>query len=334
MSGLTLFFALLARFFGSGKAPFEFGVDRELLLRKAALGDDQLLLLRGESRLGFIKGTFFSDELLVARGDLRRLLGERFFTGGNLGGTGFDRGAAFFLLGRGRIRFVYQRTLRLDQLQTLLFQLFERGFELHFLAEMARFFFDQGTLARVKLRLFLRQIVTGFFCGSAVSIDLREGLLRSDDVGLDRLALRAEGFDFFDPRGGGGERGFGFGATALELRGRFLGGGDLLLPTLAFAVQLLKHGTRLFDFYFFFTEAFRFTADFKLKFFDLLPVGNDRFAFVGQALAFDGQRFLAFQQLDAVAAHDLHLLRQLVLPRAHLFELRLEDLGGVQDRVP
>ena len=56
-------------------------------------------------------------------------------------------------------------------------------------------------------------------------------------------------------------------------------------------------------------------------------------AVIGKGFSFGGEVFLAFEEFYAVAAHQLHLLGELVLPGGHLFELLLEDFSGVQDGV-
>ncbi len=104
-------------------------------------------------------------------------------------------------------------------------------------------------------------------------------------------------------------------------------------PALPFPIKFFECGTAGVDLGFLVPEAFVFFADFHVQSFDFLPIRDQPVAFIAEPFSFDGERFLPFEEFDPVAAHDFHLLCELVFPGRHLLELSFKNLRGIENGV-
>jgi hypothetical protein len=216
-------------------------------------------------------------------------------------GGGF--GAGFSLILQGAC--FYQGVLAGGELGDSGFKIVASGFD-------ARGFFDEAG--------------EGFLGSGYLSGKITAALFEITDfveASLGLLNLRLE-LLFFEARGLGAGDGF---------LGRGLGGDKLALPIVFVFLEAFKFGETGGDARRLRFQAFVVLIHFGVEFLHVGAIAGEGLAFGRDFLAFEGEVLLAFEELDAIAAEQLHLLGELVFPGGHLLQLGFEHHGRIEHRI-
>jgi hypothetical protein len=320
--GLAVFEGALLEGFSLGETGLQVGLEMNGPLGEGLLALLQVGLLVGQFLDGGLEFLDAGADLFLARGEFGGLLGQFGFASDELL---LPRGDGFAI--------VVGLALGFDELSALRFELFKTFLEANIFGETAGLLLGEAFLAGQQFGSLEIDVVAGRIKGALIVAEASEARLGVGDLALEVVAADFGRLNFSNAGFSGGELGGGLLFTDGEGSDFFSGRGQLGFPLCAFAFEGPEGGFCRRDFGCALGEPAGFVAGFQLKSFDLVAYRGKRFFFVGDFLFFESEIFLALEEFDAIAAHQLHLLCELVLPGGHLFELLLEHLRGVEDGV-
>ena len=324
---------MLFCFLGGVEARLELFIDADLFLGKVALLLEDLFLLGGDLGLLLVEGSPGGGELFFAGGEVGEGLARRLFTRRKFAFARFELGDPIRVLLAEAFPFVKHNALRFGEFAALLFELLEGASDLHILFEAAGFLLGEGFFLGLEFGLSDRELVELAFGGGTLLLDAAEGFAGSVHLGLKLIALAKQALHFIQAgfRGGDGGRNFRF--LVFEILRGALRGAHLFFPSRALGLQFLKLATGAGKFFFLSPEGLGAFGQLAVEILEVLPFLGEVVALFADLFLFEGERLLAFEELNAVAPHDFHLLRELMLPGGHLLKLHFKFVSGIEDGI-
>ena len=163
------------------------------------------------------------------------------------------------------------------------------------------------------------------FGSGPLLLDAGKGFAGGVHLVLQLITLADETLHFVQAGFGGSNGGGDLRLPAFEILRGPLGGAHLLFPARTLRLQFLQVvAVRRRVLLPWRAKSLGPLRQFAVEILQVLAFLRERLALFADLFLFEGERLLAFEKLDPVAAHDFHLLRELVLPGRHLFELHFK----------